>query len=219
MNQPLTYQQLFQSLKGVQIPTLNSLVLPVPDTGYVLSPINCTPQGINLEVVEILTNGRNANTDSFLTFFEATVPRTKSWLTNVVAQDDRRLLFTVKNVLTGDIYGYMGLAYGNEDGSYIEADAIVRTAHRAVPGLMKMSFQRMLHWIQFEVGISSVWVRVLSDNSAIAFYQKSHFEIQTVKPLYEVYDAAKNLVELSPESANGSRKKSQRSLSYMSLKR
>ena len=105
----MNYQDLFQCLKGVGLMDLSGFALPVSDTGYALYPINCSAGQIDHSIVTMLTNARNANSKSFLTFFTATPERTYKWLSNFVASDPTRILFALKEMRTHRLYGYMAL--------------------------------------------------------------------------------------------------------------
>ena len=213
----LTYQHIFNSLKGVSLPSLAGFVLPIPNTEYGLFPIHCNAASIDDRIITMLTVARNENFDSFLTHFNATAERTSSWLENTVAKDPTRILFTIKHLFTGELYGYMGLAYGNKEGTYIEADAIVRYSEKAIAGLMKTAFTTLIEWVRSDVGIPNIWIRVLADNPAVHFYQKCGFRTVECKDLFMVLDDCRELVALQENSESGRLPKSNRQLAYMTL--
>jgi len=211
----LRYQDVFQCLKGVGSVDLSALVLPVRDFPYGLHPVNCREGRIDRSVVQMLTSARNMHADSFLTKFVATPARTELWLSQYVAADPTRILFTVRDFISGEFYGYMGLAYGDPTGSRIEGDAIVRFSDSLLPGLMKAAFIRMVEWASQDIGISEVWVRVLADNPAVAFYEACGFERTREAPLYENRGASGDLEELSEDPQVESWLLSDRALVYM----
>jgi len=211
-----TYQQIFSSLKGVSLPSLADFVLPVPGTQYVLSPICCDATIIDDKAVTMLTNARNMNASSFLSYFTATNERTRLWLISNVAKEQTKILFAVKHSLSGELYGYMGLAYGDSKGTYIEADAIVRYSEKK-SGLMSAAFTTLIEWTRFDVGIENIWVRVLADNPAIFFYEKCGFNIVKSMDLFMVLNDAKELIELKEDSENGKLPKSNKQIVYMVL--
>lgn len=210
----MKYQEVFQGLKGIGSVDLSSLCLPVDGTEFVLAPVNCNSGKIDEDIVNMLTEARNFNADSFLTYFTATPQRTFRWIVDTVASDDTRILFAVRNLHTAALHGYMGLAHGDSTGDRIEGDAIVRFAAESRPGLMRKAFLRLVTWVKFELGLSEVWVRVLSDNPAIEFYKKCDFMVAETVPLFEVRAANGELLELS-ESRAGDLAESPRTLSYM----
>lgn len=211
----VNYQTIFQCLKGVGEIDLSGLSIPIPDFDFVLMPINCCPQRIDSEIIKMLTNSRNDNPMSFLTFFEATEERTLLWLSSLVAQDHSRILFCVRHIQSMRLYGYMGLAYGDEFGNKIEGDAIVRYAHVPIKNLMKTAFSRLISWVRDEIRISEIGLRVLSDNPAIGFYQQCGFNVVRVAPLFEIRDISGRLIELREKSNDSNSLLSQRTLSHM----
>jgi RimJ/RimL family protein N-acetyltransferase len=210
----MNYQDLFQCLKGVGKIDLSGLSLPVQGTEYALYPVNCNADSIDEDIVDMLTTARNANTNSFLTFFNATNDRTREWLANSVAADSTRILFVLKRLDTGKLYGYMGLAYGDATGTRIEGDAIVRYSEQAEPGLMRTAFAQLVEWVRKGLGISEIWIRVLSDNPAVGFYQRCGFSLISNAPLYETKNSAGEAEALTESSSDNTRLSS-RTLAYM----
>lgn len=193
----MKYQDIFQALKGVGDIDLSSLVLPVAETGFALYPINCNPGCVDKVVVSMLTEARNRNRDSFLTYFEATPERTFQWIVSSVAKDSTRILFALRDIGTKELYGYMGLAYGDARGTRIEGDAIVRFSDTGRPGLMRAAFLSLVEWVMVDIGIKEVWVRVRSSNPAVTFYNQCGFSVEFDAPLYEVNGSRGELEELS----------------------
>lgn len=211
----ISYQDIFQCLKGVGEKDLSSFVLPVGGTAYALCPINCNPDKIDMGTVRMLTEARNENASSFLTYFTASPDKTLNWLAHTVANDDSRILFALVESGTGELYGYMGLAYGDSTGSRIEGDAIVRYRKTAEPGLMKKAFLQLIQWIRTDMGIEDVWVRVLADNPAVDFYKRCGFVIQQKVALYERHAPSGQLKELSELPMTADETLSKRSLVHM----
>jgi RimJ/RimL family protein N-acetyltransferase len=215
MPKDFSYQKLFFSLKRVGNDNLSSFALPVKNTGYELVPVACAEKHIDQEVVALLTEARNLNSTSFLTMFNATEERTRNWLSQTVAKEDNRILFMLQNMQKKNYYGYMGLAFGNSDGSYIEADAVVRIDKNIIHGLMKASLTRLLQWVRIDLKIASVGVRVLSDNPALKFYERCGFIKHKYQDLYDVKDASGQVVALETKQQFSGQKKSERSLCCM----
>jgi len=210
-----SYRKLFSSLKRVGNDNLSSFALPVKNTGYELVPVACAEKHIDQEVVALLTEARNLNTTAFLTMFNATEERTRNWLSQTVAKEDNRILFMLQNMRKKNYYGYMGLAFGNSDGSYIEADAVVRIDKNMIHGLMKASLTRLLEWVRIDLKIASVGVRVLSDNPALKFYERCGFIKHKCQDLYDVKDASGQVVALETKQQFAGQQKSERSLCCM----
>lgn len=182
----MNYQDLFQCLKGVGKLDLSGLSLLVSGTSYALYPICCLAGKTDEAVIDMLTAARNANKNSFLTFFTATADRTRQWLVGSVARDSSRILFALKDVYSGGLYGYMGFAYGDSSGSRIEGDAIVKYSKMTESGLMRTAFMQLTEWVRNDLGIEEIWIRVFSDNPAIVFYQRCGFEPLSIAALYEI---------------------------------
>lgn len=210
----MNYCDVFQCMKGVGEFNLSSWIMPVLGTDYVLEPICCRSGMLDVDVINMLTNGRNANVDNFLNHFKATQERTRDWLKSVVANDRTRILFSLKNIYSNELYGYMGLAYGNEDHSSIECDAIVRYTEKVERGLMRLAFTQLVKWVYNDLSVKSIWVRVFSDNAAVGFYESCSFVIKTEKKLFCVLDESGDLVRFT-DTAEEMVVESSRSLLYM----
>jgi RimJ/RimL family protein N-acetyltransferase len=127
----------------------------------------------------LLSDWRNRYVKSFLTEFDATPARTAGWLTGAVHGNDGKILFMVES-LDGTRLGHIGLAFIDWERGYGEADAIV-SGGDSPPGLMKLALQTTLQWARDQLGLTSLGVRVRSDNPALAFYRKVGFnEIKRV---------------------------------------
>lgn len=168
-----TNQQLFAALKR-SAGRGGDLVLPVGrPLAALLRPLATTPGYVNSEDARLLSVWRNRHVTSFLTEFDAHEARTAAWLENSVSADPGKILFMV-DLPDGSTIGHVGLGFINWDTGYVEADAIVRGGE-ARPGLMKEALQALLCWASTSLGLKDAWVRVRSDNSALAFYQKVGF--------------------------------------------
>ena len=80
---------------------------------------------------------------------------------------------------------------------------------------MKASLKSMLQWVRIDLKITNVGVRVLSDNSALTFYEKCGFIKQKYQNLYEVKNEAGEVVALKTKHQFAGQRKSGRSLFYM----
>lgn len=168
-------RQLLTALKAstrAQTPSL-SLAVGNP-VEAILRPIATGDGALNPDDVRVLTEWRNRFVTAFLTEFKATETRTAAWLTEVVANDETRILFMVDDV-NGKTIGYMGLAFIDWKNGSGEADAIVRGGE-APPGLMSRAMRTMLNWAHGQLGLTTLGVRVRSDNRALEFYRKFGFE-------------------------------------------
>ncbi len=166
-------QIFFSALKksaGSQVELVLPLGQPVE---ALLRPIATEDSTINQHDIRLLSEWRNRFVKSFLTEFHANDERTTKWLTQSVAKDPGKMMFMI-DTLEGISIGHVGLGFINWETGYVEADAIVKGG-QARKGLMKEALQLLLKWAETNLGLSDAWVRVRSDNPAVAFYQKVGF--------------------------------------------
>jgi RimJ/RimL family protein N-acetyltransferase len=151
-----------------------ALVIPVgsPPTAF-LRPIATCAARLRQEDVVDLTDWRNRFVTSFLTEFTATPDRTASWLVNVVGPNESKILFMV-DLLDGTTVGHIGIDFIDWAKGYAEADAIVR-GREAPRGLMRDALLTAIAWAKDQLGLTSIGVRVKSDNPALHFYSKMGF--------------------------------------------
>ncbi|MFI5203022.1 MAG: GNAT family N-acetyltransferase [Flavobacteriales bacterium] len=135
----------------------------------------------NKNDVAALTGYRNRFVKSFLTEFNATEAQTSKWLDEYVAPNPSKILFMIDD-LNRHTVGYMGIDFIDWDKAYGEADAIVR-GENAPKGLMTQALLTLLKWAHSHLGLKTIGVRVLSDNSAVNFYKKMGFEEVKQVPL------------------------------------
>lgn len=168
-------RQLLTSLKATAAAGKATLALPVGDpVCAILRPIPTAPGSLDPIDVQLLSEWRNRFVKSFLTEFVANDARTGKWLNSAVHEDDGKILLMVEN-LQGERIGHIGLGFIDWSAGYGEADAIVRGGN-SPPGLMKLALQTALKWAKEQLGLTTLGVRVRSDNTALDFYRKVGFE-------------------------------------------
>lgn len=178
-------RSLLTALKASAVPRGTSLTIPVGrPVRAVLRPVSTRPGSLNAEDVARLTDWRNRFVRSFLTEFPATEERTARWLTEVVGPADTQILFMVDDA-DGRTVGYVGLAFVEWETGCFEVDAVVR-GEDAPRGLMSDALRTMMLWAQCQLGLGEARVRVLSDNTAHAFYRKLGFRDVKRVPLRSV---------------------------------
>lgn len=163
-----------------------ALCLPVgvPASGW-LRPVVTRPGAIAPADVRALTDWRNRFRHAWLTEFVATEPRTERWLAETVGPDDSRILFMIDD-LNGLAVGHMALSLIDWRRGTAEADAVVRGAD-APRGFVTRALRAMWEWGKSALGLSSLGVRVRSDNTAVAFYERAGFrEVRRVPLRREV---------------------------------
>lgn len=175
-------RELLRALKETATCAGPQLVLNIPNfKNYYLRPIPTKSTSLNSQDVLCLTEWRNRNKNAFLTEFIATTDRTQRWLTEVVHNDDSRILFMLVDVDESPI-GYMGFGYIKWAEGYGEADAVVR-GNPSQKGVMSEGLATMMNWARCQLGINHIGVRVLSDNRALCFYNRLGFVETTRAPL------------------------------------
>lgn len=177
----MSRQQLLGQLKK-SAGSACELVLPVGQpVEALLRPVATAPDRLNVADARLLSEWRNRYVKSFLTEFNSHEERTLHWLATAVAADPGKILFMV-DTLDGQSIGHVGLGFIDWERGYVEADAIVRGGVSR-KGLMTLALRALLDWARHSLGLSDIWVRVRSDNSALAFYEKAGFHEHKRVPL------------------------------------
>jgi len=159
-----------------------SLGLPVGNPAFaLLRPVGVREGQVHAADVKALTEWRNRFPQAFLTEFEATEARTQAWLTGTVAEDDGKILF-MADALDRRTFGYLGLDAIDWDRGTGEADAVVRGGE-APAGAMALGLTALLRWARGTLGLQDLTVRVLADNPALAFYERTGFVEEHRVPL------------------------------------
>lgn len=171
--------RLLKNVAGAPGPQLGLKITGFEE--YFLRPVPTNRQYLDSNDVECLTNWRNRHVKAFLSEFPATLEQTTRWLAETVNSDDSRILFMIENSQRERV-GYMGIAYIDWEKSYVEADAIV-SGGGTPKGMMSAALRTLLRWAKGQLGLGTVAVRVLSDNSALTFYRKLGFVETNRAPL------------------------------------
>jgi len=134
-----------------------------------LRPLQAT---VTSRDVELLTEWRNRYRKFFLTDFTATVPQTQAWLLKS-GSDPNRILFMIETE-RGSPFGHAGLCKLRPAEAYAELDNVVRGAD-GPRGAMTAAVTTLCDWAASSLGVTALWVRVMSDNPAVSFYEKLGF--------------------------------------------
>jgi RimJ/RimL family protein N-acetyltransferase len=165
---------LLRAVKNVTLANTPALTIPLgKPVRALLRPIATLPGATDPTDIHLLSEWRNRHVASFLSEFVANDVRTERWLTGSVHPNDGKLLFML-DALDGTRLGHLGLGFIDWGTAYGEADAIV-SGGASPPGLMKLALQTLLWWASTSLGLKKLAVRVRSDNTAIAFYEKVGF--------------------------------------------
>jgi RimJ/RimL family protein N-acetyltransferase len=134
-----------------------------------LRPLQATASSAD---VALLTEWRNRYREFFLTDFTASVQQTHAWLQKT-GTDPSRILFMIETE-GGSPFGHAGLCNLRPADAYAELDNVVRGAE-GPRGAMTAAVTMLCDWAASSLCVSALWVRVMSDNPAVSFYEKLGF--------------------------------------------
>ena len=182
--------KLIRQLKGLDPILIDSYQIPIVNElqqiiGY-LKPVDKYFTE-NFQVINSLTNWRNKYMHFFLTQFQATNERTKSWLENIVLSQDTRIFFLILDE-TQKIIGNFGIC--NITKQSAELDNLIRGEKGGYPKLIYYSELTLINWIYNKLGIDNIYLHVLTHNSkTISLHESVGFiKIKKYKLIKEVID-------------------------------
>ena len=146
------------SFKSEDIPVLGDAGAVV---GY-LAPITSADVD-DYELLEALCRWRSLAKYGFLTVFEPSVEKTRSYLTGFSLPDPGRILFLVRDS-DGRSVGNIGLCNVNTDAA--ELDNVVRGETVPVSGFMRLVIAAVLNFAFDKLNVGRVYLNVLSNNDA-----------------------------------------------------
>jgi RimJ/RimL family protein N-acetyltransferase len=138
-----------------------------------LRPVATLPDRLPASDVRLITLWRNRHRTAFLTEFTATIRRTGDWLSGTVGPDESRILFMLDD-LEGRPFGHVGLAGIDWELGTAEIDSVVR-GEPGARGAMSQSLHSLAAWASNALGIGALYLRVRSDNPAVAYYASIGF--------------------------------------------
>jgi perosamine synthetase len=158
----------------------------------------------NSSIIRQLCDLRNNFISIYPNSVDATYESTKNWLSDLVLENDSRILFLVVGV-SGEIHGHLGLWLRDEDN--LELDNVLKSPTSTVKGLFSYSVIALEQWINEIINASFLNLRVLESNKhAIKFYEKlDYVEISREAMLWITNeDGSKVLVEPKNGQSNES---------------
>ena len=172
------------------------------DVAGSLHPVDATIPD-NLPIVEKMCRWRSVARTSFLTVFEPSVDKTRSYLTDLVLVDPTRILFLAAGQ-SGDLVGNIGLCNITETSA--EIDNVLRGEASPSPKFMKRVHSALTDWARRALGVQNFYLNVLSSNpGAIKFYAEIGYEEVSLVPLRkEVFEGGYRLVPENGQSASDS---------------
>lgn len=123
------------------------------------------------ETISLLTKWRTEYGEWFDTKFLPTPEKTRKWIEEKILQEKQRILFLI--FYDNQKIGHLGLdLFRPEDNSIFICD-VMRGERGFAPGLMVVVFKQFIKWLQNELKISIIRLRVFHDDEkAISLYKK-----------------------------------------------
>jgi len=154
-------------------------------------------------IVDALFRWRRANMTAFLTVFDPTPEKTRSYLTAFSLPDPARILFLIE--CDDRAVGHIGLCNIAADGA--EIDNVMRGERVDVPDFMLHAHATLLRWTFDVLAVPLVYLNVLADNArALAIYEKAGFRAVRRTSLWrEDFEGGYRLVPVKRDGATGER--------------
>lgn len=129
------------------------------DTIGTLQPITLQHLA-QVDVIQKLTDWRNANMGSFLSQFYATPERTRHWIENVLCKTPGQMLFLVHvgNQLVGH-FGFKNLTDGD-----VLLDNALRGERIGHPKLFAFAGKTLVNWLWQSTNVQRIYGYVMTDN-------------------------------------------------------
>lgn len=160
----------FQGIK-VRTSSISAEVSLVPVGSWILNDKNLIRQ---------MSEWRGRSMRAFHIQFDSTPGKTEGYLKDFSLGQDNRLLFMIE--VSGNFAGHIGLAGITEDTA--EVDNVMRGFTNTYPGLMEASGCALADWSFSQLGLDTLFLRVLSDNhKAKALYERLGFVTTERNPL------------------------------------
>lgn len=114
-----------------------------------------------MDLMEKLTNWRNANMSNFLTHFEATPERTRAWVENVLLKTPGQMLWLIYDH-SGEFIGHFG--FKNLTSQTVLLDNAMRGERQGHPKLLVVAGKSLVKWIWFSTQVQCIEAYVMADN-------------------------------------------------------
>jgi RimJ/RimL family protein N-acetyltransferase len=115
-----------------------------------------------IDVMRKLTDWRNANMANFLTHFEATPERTRSWVQNVLLKNPGQMLWLVYDQ-NDDLVGHFG--FKNLTSESVLLDNAMRGERQGHPKLFVFAGRRLVKWLWQATTVQRIDAYVMADNA------------------------------------------------------
>ena len=114
-----------------------------------------------IDVIEALTVWRNANMSHFLTHFEATPARTRTWVQNVLLKNRGQMLWLVYDQ-SGNLVGHFG--FKNLTIQSVLLDNAMRGERQGHPKLFVVAGKSLIQWLWQATSVKRIDAYVMADN-------------------------------------------------------
>ena len=142
---------------------------------FLNKPVSLRLVDLSDETISLLTSWRSKFWDGFDTKFHVTQEGTFAWIKEKILSNPDRTLFIL--YYNNQKIGHVGLSMYNEKENSVYFTDIMRGERGFAPGLMEIVFNRFVEWIQNELKISAIRLRVFQDDDkAISLYKKCGLE-------------------------------------------
>ena len=115
------------------------------------------------DVMEKLTDWRNANMSNFLTHFEATPARTRAWVQTVLLKNHRQALWLVYDQ-SDDLVGHFG--FKSLTSQSVMLDNAMRGERQGHPKLFVVAGKAIVKWLWEATTVQRIEGIVMADNVA-----------------------------------------------------
>ena len=156
----------------------------------------------NLQIIELLCNLRNNFISIYPNATDATIESTKNWLSDLVFNNNSRILFLVVDKL-GKIHGHLGIWL--RDDERLELDNVLKSPESGISGLFSTAVITLEEWINELINASFLNLRVLDSNKhAIKFYSDlGYVEVSREAMFWQLNEAgSKSLVKSQHGQSN-----------------
>jgi len=157
-------ENLFQARLAAILAGTEAMELPLyGETGQrigAMRPLTSSHLG-QMDVIEKLTDWRNANMSNFLTQFEATSVRTRAWVQNVLLKNRGQMLWLVYD--QGDnLVGHFG--FKNLTFKSVLLDNAMRGVRQGHPKLFVVAGKSLIQWLWQATSVQRINAYVMADN-------------------------------------------------------
>lgn len=176
-------RKIVREMKSIEPSDVNRKVSIINDRKEVIGYL--VPIGPELArqdgLAAMLCRWRQRSMKYYLTQFKATQERTLTWLQQIVALEDNRLLFLIKTEEDKTI-GHIGLC--NIASDDMEIDNLVRGEQGGDPKLIFYAEVAVLDWVIRVLQLKKIYLRQFTDNhmgtalhSSIGFFEDTSWKI------------------------------------------